>query len=331
MSLLCAINPYRDCDFFSFFGVFLSRIVSLVTGRLPVSDLASDEIQIFVLLGLSLSSALVGSFLVLKKMTMTANALSHTVLLGIVLSFLLIKPFITSDATGSFLSLKILLIASFLSGLLTVFLIQLLIQVAKISEDASVGFVFSFLFALGILLVTLYTRNAHIGTEAIMGNIDALELKDLKMVFVVAGVNLAAFVIFMRGFSISTFDPSYASTIGMPVHFLNYLLMVMTSATCIASFRSVGVLLVISFFVGPALMARLLIKRLRPMLYVSFSLSALASIVAVASSRHILSVYGTPLSTSGLVVCVMTAFYLVLLLFAPQKGLISQKFFQSKP
>lgn len=318
-----AANPYRDSDFFSFFGVMITRFMQALQGRLSFQDLASDEIQMLVLIGLCFSSALVGTFLVLKKMTMMANALCHTILLGIVIAFLLLKPFFLDEGlVSSFLSLKVLIVASFLSGLLTTILTQLFIQFARVQEDASIGLVFTSLFALGVVLVTLFTRNVHIGTEAIMGNIDALDKNDLFLVGAVAMMNLVAFLFFFRGFTTATFDPLFAGSIGLPISFLNYFIMVLTAATCIAAFRAVGVLLVLTFFVAPPLMARLLTDRLKTMVLLSFLLPALGSIFSVALSRHILVVYHTPVSTSGLVVCVFAVMYLILLLVAPNKGIL---------
>ena len=328
--MILAANPYRDSDIFQFFGVMLNRLWQLVQGNLSLTDLASDEIQMLVLVGLCFSSALIGAFLVLKKMTMMANALCHTILLGIVIAFILLKPFsLEWGLVSSFLSLKVLIIASLLSGLLTTVLTQILVQVAKVQEDASIGLVFTSLFALGVVLVTLYTKNLHIGTEAIMGNIDALDIDDLSLVGSVALLNLVVFFFFFRGFTTATFDPLFASSIGLPVSWLNYFIMVLTAGTCIAAFRAVGVLLVLTFFVGPPLMARVLTDKLKPLLLLSFVLPAICSIFSVALSRHILVVYQTPISTSGLVVCVFAVMYFLLLLFAPKKGVVNQ-FFQRK-
>ncbi len=323
-------NPYRHSDFFSFFAVLIKRFGQLLTGQLPMQDLASDEIQILVLIGLCFSSAFIGTFLVLKKMTMMANALCHTILLGIVLAFLLLHPFVVSEGlASSFISLKVLLLASFLSGLLTTLFTQLLIHVAKVQEDASIGLVFTFLFAVGVILVTLYTKNMHIGTEAIMGNIDALDVDDLYVVGVVALLNFAVFFLFFKGFTTVTFDPLFASSAGLSTSFFNYFMMVLTAATCIAAFRAVGVLLVLTFFVGPPLMARFFTDQIKMLVFLSFILPSAASIVAVALSRHILFVYHTPVSTAGLVVSVFTLIYVMLLIFSPKKGLISS-FFNKK-
>jgi len=286
-----ATNPYRFCDFWSFFQVLGHRLLDFISGKLPLHELASDEIQLFTLWGLCISSALVGCFLVFKKMTMMANALCHTILLGIVVAFLILSSFFSLPGLSlGYLSFNVLFVASLLSALFTVFFTQFLIQKAKVEEDASIGLVFTFLFALGVILVTLFTKNIHLGTEAIMGNIDALDLSDLKTVFFVSLSNIVLFLLFFRGFKITTFDSLFADSVGISSSFFNYFLMVVTSATCIAAFRAVGVLLVLAFFVAPPLMARLICHSLKKVIALSFLLGATGSIVAVALSRHILVV-----------------------------------------
>ncbi len=324
MITLALQNPYRESDFFQFFFIFFQRMMELLQGKIGMHQLMSDEIQIFVLWGLCISSALIGSFLVLKKMSMMANALCHTILLGIVIAFIILKPILSQETfSSSFLSLKVMSLASLLSGLLTTVLTQFLVKYLKVQEDASIGLVFTTLFALGIVLVTLFSKSAHLGTEAIMGNIDALDKDDLQLVGVVAAFNLLFFIIFFRGIATSTFDHQFSLSIGFPVSFLNYLVMVLTAATCIASFRAVGVLLVLTFFVGPPLMARLLTNHLKTMILLSFLLPAGLSLASVALSRHILVFYKTPLSTAGLCVCVFSFVYFLLILFAPKKGILS--------
>lgn len=318
--MLAAINPYRDADFFGFFSVFFQRIISFCMGQADMAALASDEIQILVLLGLSLCCAPLGFFLVYRKMTMMANALCHTILLGLVIAFLIVRA-ATASHMGAMplLSVNVLVIASLATALITTFLIQLLIQKARVQEDASIGIVFTTLFALGVVLVTLYTKNMHLGTEAIMGNIDALDRDDVSLLFRVALLNILFFSLLFRGFTVSTFDPLFSQSIGFPVKLLSYILMALCAATSIAAFRAVGVLLVLTFFVAPALMARLLTKRLWPMLSLCFVLPALISLLGVALSRHILSVYDAPISTSGLVVTLFGLTYAFLVLYSLNK------------
>lgn len=301
------VNPYSGQTFFGFFVELFFRIIEFLRGNVKVDQLASDEIQILVLAGIAASASLVGTFLVLRKMTMLANSLSHTILFGIVIAFLFTKD---QGQAGS-LNIQALLIASVGMGFITTFLTEFLTKKGHLQEDASMGIVFTTLFALGILLVTLMTRNAHVGTEAVMGNADALHIDDLKLVYLVLVLNLCTFGLFYKEFKITTFDPSLARALGIAATFFNYLLMAQVSITVIAAFRAVGVLMVLSFITGPVLTARLLTHDLGKMLLYAVLIGSAASAVGVALSRHILTVWDMALSTGGIVVCTITTIYLI--------------------
>lgn len=305
------MNPYSGTDFFGFLFLLLHRAWLFITGDLPFSKLATDEVQLLVLSLVAISSALVGSFLVLKKMAMLANSLSHTILVGIVCAYLLMIPF---SSGGALLTVKTFLIASLLTGLVTTLLTQLLTQVLRLQEDASIGLVFSTLFALGVVLVTLFTRNTHLGVEAIMGNVDALHLDDVRLIFWITCGNLICLLLFYKEFKIAAFDPPLARSLGTLPGCFNYLLMVQTAATAIGAFRSVGVLLVLAFLVGPVLTARLMTVRLKTLLWMASLLGIFASVIGVALSRHFLSVYDAPLSTGGIVVMIIALVYLLVLM-----------------
>lgn len=319
-----AANPYFGKDFMGFILLFFHRIYEWMTGKIHVGDFASDEIQVFVLSLVGCASALVGSFLVLKKMTMLANSLSHTILLGIAVAYIILLPFIPeTEAHAHALNIKTLLIAALLTGLLTTVLTQMMTHLLHLQEDASTGLVFTTLFALGIVLVTVFTRNTHLGTEAIMGNVDALHLNDLKLIFWITLFDFAVIALFFKEFKMTTFDASLADAQGFSSSFFNYLLMVLTSATVIGAFRAVGVLLVLAFLVGPVITARILTHRLKILLLVAIVIGIAASIVSVALSRHLLSVYHAPLSTAGLASTVLGVIYFIVL--ASQRVVQSRK------
>lgn len=307
-------NPYHDQTLWGFVILFFGRLGQLLTGQLSFNQLVSDEIQVFVLMGVAISSAMVGSFLVLRKMTMVANALSHTILIGIVLAYFVMVLSSSRLGHSSGPPMEIMLIAALLTGFLTTFLTEFLTKTVKLQEDASIGLVFTSLFALGVILVTILTRNAHIGTEAIMGNADALHQSDLFWVYLIAGFNLFLFALFFKEFKLTTFDPALAYAMGFSPLIFNYLLMAQVSATTITSFRAVGVLLVLSFMTGPVLAARLLTNRLKNMMILSVIFGALCSFLGVALTRHVLSVYGIALSTAGVVVCTILALYIALII-----------------
>lgn len=293
------MNPYSGNNFFEFFITLFKRLLAF-------EPIVSDELQMLVLICVAISGALVGTFLVLRKMAMLANSLSHTILLGIVLAYLMTR----SGVEGYLpLNLTAMLIAAVLTGLVTTFLTQFLSSTVRLQEDAANGLVFTTLFALGIVIVTLYTRNAHIGVEVVVGNADALNLKDLALVAIILKVNLFIFAVLYRGYHITTFDPGYARSVGLSCGFFNYLLMVQTSATAVAGFRAVGVLMVLALIVGPALAARHLTNRLLTMLILASCIGSLAALLGVATARHFLSVYGIPLSTAGVTVCWIVILY----------------------
>lgn len=315
-------NPYSGQTFFGFFFELAIRFWAFLKGDWGWGDLASDEIQVLVLAGVAASSALVGTFLVLRKMTMLANALSHTILIGIVMAFIWTKQVDGEHAGG--IDMHAMLIAALIMGLLTTFLTELLTKGARLQEDASTGLVFTSLFAIGVVALTVLTRNAHIGTEVVMGNVDALQLSDLNLVYLVLAINVVLFIFFFKEFKITTFDAGLARAFGIAPFVYNYMLMTQVSGTAIGAFRAVGVLMVLAFITGPPLTARLLVHDLKKMLIVAVLIGVAASFIGVALSRHILTVYGTPLSTGGLVVCVITALYaLVAIMVHARRSLFS--------
>lgn len=309
---LAYYNPYSGSTFVGFFFVLLQRLWFFLSGQIGLDDLVADEIQIIVLIGVASSAALVGSFLVLRRMTMLANSLSHTILLGIVAAFIFTHTTLQETSTQTVpLNISAMLTASIGVGLLTTFLTEFLTKTVRLQEDASTGLVFTTLFALGIVLVTLLTRSAHIGTEVVMGNVDALHLDDCRLIFTVLALNLVAFFLFFKEFKITTFDPALAKSLGISVVFYNYLLMSQVSATVIGAFRAVGVLMVLAFITGPILTARLLTHQLKRMIALAILLGSLTSIAGVALARHLLTVQGVALSTSGIIVSLIASVFVL--------------------
>lgn len=291
------MSPYWGSDFFTFFQILFSRLC-----KGDVSSMATDEVQIAVLSCIAICCGLIGPFLVLKKMAMFVNSLSHTILLGIVGAFLLLGGGVLFDFTHLLLGA---LIASFLTAILT----EGLVKWFHLPEDASVGLVFTFFFALGIVFVTLFVRDVHLGIESVIGNADALCPEDLRLSLFLVVMNGSAIFLFYRPFYLASFDSHFAKVLGLPSSFFHFLLLFLAAATCIGAFRAVGVLLVLAFLVGPYLTARLFCNRLKPLLLYSCLIGILASSCGVALARHILSVYDVALSTGGLVVCCIGLFY----------------------
>ena len=291
------MNPYWGLNVVEFIFTFFKRLFTF-----SFFPLASDEVQVLTLSCVAISCSLIGPFLVLRKMTMFANSLSHTVLLGIGLSFICLG---SSDT----FSVMHLLLGAFLASVLTCVLTEVLVKWFSLAEEASVGLVFTFLFALGIVIVTFYLKNVHLGIESIMGNVDALSFNDLFQSMALVFLNGSFIVLFYRRLLIASFDSGYANVLGLKTNVYHFALLFVLAITCIGAFRAVGVVLVLAFLVGPYLTARIFSHRLKPLICLSVAIGVGASFLGVALARHILSVYHVALSTGGLVVCLIGAFY----------------------
>lgn len=306
-------NPYWQNSFFEFFITFLGRVFGGFSG-----PLFADELQLFVLIVIAVSSALCGTFLVWRRMTMLANSLSHTILAGIVIAYLfyswLYQPKLALDFSHLLPSDTFLLAAGILMALLTTFLTQAACFLFGISEDASTGIVFTLLFAVGILLVTSLTKSAHVGVELLMGNVDALSYEDLSLGVAVCLGNIFLVLTLWRALFLTSFDPIFAQVSGISVRFYSYLLMVQVAVTAVGAFRAVGVLLFLAFLVTPPLIARRLTDDFKKVLLYSCFVGVFASFLGVALSRHLLSAYSLAVSTGALVVTLLFMIYMLTLL-----------------
>ncbi|MBD1380258.1 metal ABC transporter permease [Metabacillus arenae] len=266
------------------------------------------------------SCALIGSFLILRKMAMLADAISHTVLLGIVGAYL-----VTRTLDGPYL-----LIGAALVGLLTAFLVQLL-NGKGVQGDAAIGVVFTFLFAVGVILLSLYGGNVHLDVDhALMGEItfipwdtlswNGYELgpKAVWMLGSVLVINLLIFTIFYKEFKLASFDPEMALAIGIPVMFIHYLQMGMLSITTVASFDSVGAILVVAMLIVPPAAAYLLTDRLLTMLIISAGMGALSAVAGYYTATWLnVSIAGSMATMTGIL-------FLITFVFSPRHGLLSK-------
>ncbi len=237
-----------------------------------------------VLVGITCSLA--GVFLILRKMSMMADAISHTVLFGIVLSFLITH---TLSGIG-------MVIGAIIAGLLTAFLIQSL-QASNIQEDAAIGLIFTTLFAIGVLLITLFAGNVHLDVEhVLMGEIafvpwDKWTLfsitmpKAVWMLSFVLIIDVLYLVLFFKELKLSTFDPVYAATVGLPLAFLHYSFMTTISLTTVGAFDSVGAILVVAMLVAPAASAYLISRSVKGMIGYSVSFGIISAIVGYYLAR----------------------------------------------
>jgi len=286
-----------------------------------------DDLAIILTASLvAINCALLGCFLVLRKMSMVGDAISHAVLPGIVVAFLF---------SGSFSSLPVLIGAS-TTGLLCTFLIEWLNKTAKVQGDAAIGMVFTFLFAIGVILISAYAGNADIDQDCVLHGEIAYVPFDLsetgtfldllpRQVWILGVVSILIFTLIKlgyRGLFLTTFDPEFALATGVSLAFWHYLLMGAVSLTTVVSFESVGAILVVAFLIIPAATAYLLTDKLPQMLWISSVFGILCSIVGYYFSGWIDG------SIAGAIAVVMGVGFFLILLFAPQRGILGKKIFR---
>lgn len=226
--------------------------------------------------------SVLGCFLILRKMAMVSDAISHAVLPGIVIAFML----------GSDLDSIWMLVGAGLVGVFTTFLIEFFHRQGKLQTDASIGVTFTWLFAIGVIMVSYYAGDAHIDQDCVLyGEIAYVPIdpiitesgyvlgpKALIVLSIVLVVILAVIIPFYKEFFLTTFDPAYAAAIGISATVWHYLLMSLVSITTVASFESVGAILVVAFLIVPPATAYLITTRLHHMIWLSCGFGILAAI-----------------------------------------------------
>jgi manganese/zinc/iron transport system permease protein len=266
------------------------------------------------------AASLVGTFLVLRRNAMLSDAISHSIVFGIVVVWLL-----TRQASG-----PVQILGAALAGLLTVFLTELLVSSRKVKNDAAIGLVFSALFAAGVLLLNLHARDVHIDTHTVLlGEIgfvwlDTIAIAGVEVPQAVLWMSLvtlanAVFVgLFFKELKLATFDPQLAQALGFAPTALFYALLALTSVTAVAAFDAVGAVLFIAFVIIPPAAAYLLTDRLVVML-------VLAALIALASSvtGYALAVR-FDVSIGGMMAVMTGAFLALAFLFGPRHGLVAQ-------
>lgn len=273
-----------------------------------------------------LSCGIVGVFLILRKTAMMADAISHTVLLGIVVAFI-----ITREVSG-----PAMLIGGILAGLLTAFFVQWL-HTLNVQHDASMGIVFTTLFAIGVILIATSVGNAHLDVQhALMGEITFIPFHTITipiigeipeatgLLLLVLVVVLFFIIAFYKEWKITSFDPALAASLGIPVLFMHYVFMGLVSITTVASFDAVGAIMVVAMLITPAAAAYLWTDKLLIMLVLSGTFGVVSSIVGYYIAAWIdTSISGSMAFATGLV-------FMVSFFFSPKHGLVSQYIRPSK-
>ncbi len=283
-------------------------------------EISSDLIIIGTAVLVAANCASIGVFLVLRQMAMMSDAISHAVLLGIVIAIF---------AVGGREPIPVI-VGGVLSGILTVSLVELLYRSGKLKQDSSIGIIFPFLFAIGVILVT-QAGNVHIDAQHVLyGSIefapfdllylDELNIgsKSLWVLGILAIANVSFIGILYKELKISTFDKSLALGVGLMPLLVHYLLMIMVATTAVVAFESVGAILVIAFFIVPASASYLLTERLSRMLVLSVSLGTVSAVIGYLFAIIAdVSISGSMATTAGII-------FGLTWVFAPNRGLISR-------
>lgn len=229
----------------------------------------------------ALACALPGLFLVLRGVALMSDAMSHAILLGIVLMFLLVHQ----------LGSPWLLLGAAAAGLATVVCTEALIQTHRIKKDTAIGLVFPFFFSVGVLLITLFARDVHLDTDMVL--LGELAFAPFHR-FVWVGMDLGPLALWQLGtilllnsivlyairkeLMLATFDPHYAQVIGFSPVLIHYILMTLTSITAVGAFDSVGAIVVVALMITPGATAYLLTRQLKEMVILTALLAICASV-----------------------------------------------------
>lgn len=288
----------------------------------------SYELSLILIAGItSLSAAILGVFLVIRKMSMIIDAISHTVLFGIVIGFIIVK-----DVTS-----PLLIILATATGLLTTFLIEMLVKSRRVTEDAATGVVFPLIFSISIILISSdYLKGAHIGPDTtFLGQLELTPIKlikigSLKMPSSLFYASILLFIviifviIFYKELKVVSFDYIFAGILGISINLIHYLLMSLVSVTAVLSFDIMGAIMIISLMVGPAATALLLTKKLYNTILVS-TLVAIINVVIGVFLGLVLNV-----EISALIAVSTIVLFILVLLVNPNSGLISRAINRNK-
>lgn len=277
------------------------------------------EIQ-FIAVLVAVACAIPGVFLVLRKMAMMSDAISHSILPGIVVAFFL---------TGN-LNSPLLIVGASITGLLTVVLVEAVANTRLLKEDAAIGLIFPVFFSVGVILIAKFAGDVHLDIDSVLLGELAFAPFDRLMLFgrdfgpqamwimgVVVLVNAGFVGAFYKELKIASFDSGLAAALGFLPAVLHYALMGLVSVTAVAAFDAVGSILVVAFIVGPPATAFLLTNRLSTMIFISIGIGV-ASAISGYWMAHIMDA-----SIAGSMATMVGVIFFAVLMAAPERGVLA--------
>ena len=254
-------------------------------------------------------SALVGlvcaalsCFMILKGWALMGDAVSHAVLPGVVLAYVMNIP---------------LAIGAFVFGVGSVVAIGFIQSHTRVKEDTVIGLVFTGLFALGIVLVSKVKSSVDLG-HILFGNVLGIGDGDIIQTVIIAAITLVTLALLRKDLILFCFDPTHARSIGLNTNFLYYVLLSLLSLTAVAGLQTVGIILVVAMLVTPGATAYLLCDRFDRMMLVAMISGVFSSVLGTYVSYHL------DASTGGCIVVVQTLVFLIAMVFAPKHGILSR-------
>ena len=280
---------------------------------------AQVEIQLIAAV-VAIACAIPGVFLVLRKMALISDAISHSILPGIVIGF-----FITED-----LNSPLLILLAALMGVITVVLVEAIQKTGLVKEDTAIGLVFPALFSIGVILIAKNANDVHLDVDAVLlgelafAPFDRLIVsgtdigpKSLWVMGTILLITIGMLFAFFKELKVSTFDAGLSAALGFSPVVLHYGLMTVSSVTVVGAFEAVGAVLVVALMIAPAATAYLLTSDLKKMLVLSVIFGVFSAIAGYWVAHFLdASIAGSMTTVLGLV-------FLIVYLFAPNKGLIA--------
>lgn len=263
----------------------------------------------------SIVCSLIGCFIVLRRMSFLADAISHSMLAGVMAGYLIMKVFYDQEE-----SVAAMLIGALLAGIITVAAIGFVARVSRIKEDTAIGIMYTGIFALGAFVISLpaVSKLIHIDVyHFIIGNVASATSTELWLLGFVTSIVLAVIILFYRPLQLTSFDPVMAASIGVPVLAVDYMLTACTSLVVVSGVRIAGVILVVALIITPAASAYLLFDKLNRMLWGSAILGVLGFWIGFGLSWVLESSPGATIAVSS------TMIFLAVLVFAPRYGILA--------
>ncbi|WP_431133271.1 metal ABC transporter permease [Psychroserpens mesophilus] len=280
---------------------------------------AQLEIQIIASL-VAIACAIPGTFLVLRKMAMISDAISHSILPGIVVGF-----FITQD-----LNSPLLILLAAITGVITVVLVEYIQKTGLVKEDTAIGLVFPVLFSIGVIMIAKNANDVHLDIDAVLlgelafAPFDRLFIsgvdvgpKSLWIIGSILIITIALLFTFFKELKLSTFDKGLAASLGFSPVIIHYGLMTVSSITTVGAFDAVGAILVVALIIAPAAAAYLLTTDLKKMLVLSVVFGVFSAISGYWFAHWL------DASIAGSITTMLGVLFLIVYLFAPSKGIIA--------